>query len=107
MQLILEAQKQLATENIDVRVVSMPSWELFRDQTDDYRNEVLPPAVKKRLAVEAAAPEGWHEWVGSEGEIIGMTVFGESGPYKDLFKHFGFTVGNIVDKVKKMILLES
>jgi len=107
VQLILEAQKQLATENIDVRVVSMPSWELFRDQTDDYRNEVLPPAVKKRLAVEAAAPEGWHEWVGSEGEIIGMTVFGESGPYKDLFKHFGFTVGNIVDKVKKMILLES
>ena len=99
--------KELAVKYNDVRVVSMPSWELFRDQTKDYRNEVLPPAVAKRLAVEAAAPEGWHEWVGSEGEIMGMTLFGESGPYKDLFKHFGFTVENIVDKVKKMILLKS
>ena len=107
VQLILEAQKKLADENIDVRVVSMPSWELFRAQTDDYRNDILPPAVTKRMAVEAGAPEGWQEWVGDEGEILGMTVFGESGPYKDLFKHFGFTAENIVSKVRKMILLKS
>ena len=107
VQLILEAQKQLQTNGIDVRVVSMPSWELFRKQSQAYRDEVLPPAIKLRLAVEAAAPEGWHEWVGGAGEIIGMTQFGASAPYKDLFKHYGFTVENIVDKVNKMIAPKS
>jgi transketolase len=63
--------------------------------------------VTARLAVEAAAPQGWHEWVGSDGEIIGMTEFGESAPAKDLFKHFGFTVDNVVDKVKKMVASKS
>lgn len=103
VQLILEAQKKLQEQNIDVRVVSMPSWELFRQQEKAYRQEVLPPSVSVRLAVEAAAPAGWHEWVGSEGEIIGMTDFGASGKAKDLFKHFGFTADNIVDRVKKMV----
>ncbi len=103
VQLALEAQKKLAEEKINVRVVSMPSWELFRKQDKAYRNEVLPPSVTLRLAIEAAAPEGWHEWVGSEGEIIGMTSFGESAPAKDLFKHFGFTADNISAKVKKML----
>jgi len=101
VQLILEAQKELLTAGIDVRVVSMPSWELFRKQDKAYREEVLPKEVTIRLAVEAAAPEGWHEWVGSEGEIIGMTDFGASAPAKDLLQHFGFTVENIVNKVKK------
>ncbi len=103
VQLILAAQKPLQDAGINVRVVSMPSWELFRQQDKPYRNEILPPTAILRLAVEAAAPEGWHEWVGSEGEIIGMTSFGESAPAKDLFKHFGFTTDNIVDKVKKMV----
>jgi transketolase len=107
VQLILEAQKQLQASGIDVRVVSMPSWELFREQSPAYRDEVLPPAIKLRLAVEAAAPEGWHEWVGEKGDIIGMTQFGESAPAKDLFKHFGFTVENIVDKLNKMIAAKS
>ena len=107
VQLILEAQKQLQASGIDVRVVSMPSWELFREQDQAYRDEVLPPAIKFRLAVEAAAPEGWHEWVGENGAIIGMTQFGESAPAKDLFKHFGFTVENIVGKVNKMIAAKS
>ena len=107
VQLILDAQKQLLASGIDVRVVSMPGWELFREQSQAYRDEVLPPAIKLRLAVEAAAPEGWHEWVGEKGDIIGMTQFGESAPAKDLFKHFGFTVENIVDKVNKMIAAKS
>jgi transketolase len=103
VQLILEAQMQLLVAGIDVRVVSMPSWELFREQPETYQKEVLPPAVKLRLAVEAAAPEGWHEWVGNEGAIIGMVQFGASAPYKDLFKHYGFTVENIIAKVNEMI----
>jgi transketolase len=107
VQLILEAQQQLLTAGIDVRVVSMPSWELFREQPEIYRNEVLPPAVRRRLAVEAAAPEGWHEWVGNEGAIIGMTQFGASAPDKDLFKHYGFTAENIIDKVNKMVSRKS
>jgi transketolase len=102
VQWVLDAQKPLLEAGINVRIVSMPSWELFRKQDRTYRNEVLPPAVTARLAVEAGAPEGWHEWVGSEGEIIGMATFGESAPAKDLFKHFGFTTDNIVAKVKNM-----
>jgi transketolase len=102
VQLILEAQERLYTIGIDVRVVSMPSWELFREQSDAYRDEVLPPAIGLRLAVEAAAPEGWHEWVGDNGAVIGMTQFGASAPYKDLFKHYGFTVEHIVEQVRKM-----
>ena len=103
VQLILEAQKQLLESGTDVRVVSMPSWELFREQNQAYRDEVLPPDTRLRLAVEAAAPEGWQEWTGDEGDMIGMTEFGASAPYKDLFKHYGFTVENIMDKVNKMI----
>ena len=103
VQLVLEAQTQLQAKGINVRVVSMPSWELFRAQPQAYRDEVLPPAVKTRLAVEAAAPEGWQEWVGDTGVIIGMTQFGESAPYKDLFKHFGFITEKIVEKVNAMI----
>ena len=103
VQLILDAQKELLGEGIDVRVVSMPSWELFRKQDKAYQEEVLPKAVTVRLAVEAAAPEGWHEWVGSEGEIIGMKDFGASAPAKDLFGRFGFTVENVVSKVKHML----
>ena len=107
VQLALEAQKQLLTEGIDVRVVSMPSWELFREQPEAYRNEVLAPAISIRMAIEAAAPEGWHEWVGCKGTIIGMTTFGESGPYKDLFTHFGFTAEKVVDKIKEAISSKS
>ena len=101
---MLEAQQKLQDDGIDARVVSMPGWELFRAQTQAYRDEVLPPASHLRIAVEAAAPEGWHEWVGDRGQIIGMTQFGASAPYKDLFKHFGFTVDHIVAKAKKMTL---
>jgi len=100
--LLLEAQEQLLYDDIDVRVVSMPSWELFRQQSIAYRDEVLPPTVKLRLAVETAATLGWQEWIGEEGEIIGMNDFGASAPYKDLFQHYGFTVENVIATVKEM-----
>ncbi|MBA3827663.1 MAG: transketolase [Taibaiella sp.] len=107
VQLILDAQQPLRESGINARIVSMPSWELFREQPDTYRDEVLPPVIRFRLAVEAAAPEGWHEWIGAEGEMIGMREFGASAPSKDLFVHFGFTVENIIEKVKKMVSRKS
>ena len=76
----------------NLRVVSMPSWFLFERQSQAYRETVLPPAVRKRLAIEAAIPMGWERYVGAAGEIIGMTGWGASGPAAALAKHFGFTV---------------
>ncbi len=103
VQLVLEAQKQLHADGIEARVVSIcPAGELFRAQPQSYRDEVLPPAVTNRMAVEAAAPYGWDEWVGENGVVIGMTDFGESAPYKDLFKHYGFTAENIISKAKTL-----
>ncbi len=101
--LILEVKKELEKENINARAVSMPSWEFFRDQTDEYKEEVLPSSVKARLAVEAASPFGWCEWVGNEGAVIGITKFGSSAPAKDNFKHYGFTIEKIKDKAKELI----
>jgi transketolase len=105
--LILEAQKRLGKSGINARVVSMPSWELFRNQAPKYRESVLPAKIKKRLAVETASPFGWHEWVGDEGKVIGIDHFGASAPDVDLFKHYGFTVENIVNTAKKMIKRKS
>ena len=101
--LILQAQSQLATEGIDARVVSMPSWELFREQSEAYQQSVLPPTVTARLAVEAGSPAGWHEWVGSMGDIIGMTTFGASAPAGELFQHYGFTVDAVINRAKQIL----
>ncbi|MEW5944096.1 MAG: transketolase [Pseudomonadota bacterium] len=104
LQLVLDAQAKLAAEaKISARVVSMPSWELFREQPRSYRDDVLPPFVKARLAVEAGSPVGWCEWVGEEGGVIGMTWFGASAPGKENFRHFGFTVDRIVREAKRLI----
>jgi transketolase len=103
VELILDAQEKLALEDIDTRVVSMPSWELFREQPQDFRDKVLPPEVKLRLAVEAGSPQGWRDWVGDAGDVIGITRFGASAPYKETFGQYGFTVENIVARAKKMI----
>jgi len=103
VQLILEAQEKLAQENIDARVVSMPCWELFSEQTQDYRDQVLPPEVKTRLAVEAGSPLGWHQWLGDQGDVIGITIFGASAPAKENFKQYGFTVENVVERAKKLV----
>jgi len=101
--LILAAQEALSKINIDARVISMPSWELFRQQSPEYKQMILPKEHTARIAVEAAAQQGWQEWIGTEGIMIGMTTFGESAPAKDLFIHFGFTVENIVEKTKKIL----
>ncbi|MFH2012758.1 MAG: transketolase [Pseudomonadota bacterium] len=103
VQLIIDTQERLASDKIDARVVSMPSWELFLEQPQSYRDEVLPPKVKTRLAVEAGSPQGWHRWVGDNGDIVGITRFGASAPYKENLKNYGFSIENIVDRAKKLI----
>jgi transketolase len=103
VELIVKAQEELAKQNIDARVISMPSWELFREQPKEYRDEVLPPSIKKRVSIEAASPFGWHEWVGDEGKVIGIDRFGESAPYQELYKHFGLTVENIIATTKQVL----
>ncbi len=87
----LDAGKALQAKGVGVRVVSLPCWELFDEQPKEYRDSVLPPAVRKRLAVEAGVSQGWHKYVGTEGDIHGIDHFGASAPAKDLAKEFGFT----------------
>lgn len=101
VQIALEAQEKLAKKRIDARVVSMPSWELFKEQSKAYREKVLPSDVKVKVAVEAASPFGWQEWVGDNGLIIGIDKFGASAPYQEIYKHYGITSQNIVNKVVK------
>jgi transketolase len=101
--LIMEAQTKLEAEGISTRVVSMPSWELFEKQDAAYKEKVLPKAHRKRLAVEMASPMGWHKYTTDEGDMLGMTTFGESAPAEDLFKHFGFTVDNVVKRAKALL----
>ena len=86
----------LVKDGTKVRVVSMPSWYLFEKQDKAYRDSVLPPSVKARVAVEQAGPMGWDRYVGSEGATVTMSSFGASAPLKDLQKKFGFTVENVV-----------
>src|SRR5262249_26978411 len=81
----------LASEGINARVVSMPCSELFDRQSQSYRDEVLPPSIKARVAIEQASTLGWHRYVGDGGAIVGMHTFGASAPLKELVKKFGFT----------------
>ncbi|HWW39150.1 transketolase-like TK C-terminal-containing protein, partial [Pedobacter sp.] len=101
--LLIKAQEKLKEKSIHARVVSMPSWELFEKQSAAYKESVLPKALRKRLAVEAGSPLGWHKYVTDEGDIIGMTTFGESAPAADLYKVFGFTVDHVVEKAKGLL----
>jgi transketolase len=87
------------------RVVSMPSWELFDQQEQAYRDQVLPPAVTARVAVEQASTFGWAHYVGSTGAVIGMTTFGASAPLKVLQKEFGFTKERIVEAARQQLAL--
>jgi transketolase len=103
VQLIRLAQDALAAANVAARVVSLPSWELFREQPQAYRDEVLPPTVTTRLAVEAGSSFGWREWVGDRGEIIALDRFGASAPAGELFSQFGFTVENVVTTARKLV----
>jgi transketolase len=103
LSLIVDAKQKLEEKGKAVRVVSMPSFEIFEQQDQAYRDSVLPPNLRRRLAVEAGAPMSWYRWVGPEGDIIGMTTFGASGKYEDLMKHFGFSVDNVVDRALKVL----
>ncbi len=96
----LAAQKILAEQNRQVRVVSLPSWEIFDEQPREYRDEVLPPSVTRRLSVEAGVSQGWERYVGSEGRSIAIDHFGASAPAGRLFAEFGFTPENIAAKAR-------
>ncbi|MDQ0340962.1 transketolase [Caldalkalibacillus uzonensis] len=101
--LVMEAKQQLEQEGIAVRVVSMPSWELFEQQSDSYKAQVLPPELKKRLAVEMAYPLGWERYVGDEGDVLGITTFGASAPGSKVMEEYGFTVSNVVQRAKALL----
>ena len=100
--LCLAAKDMLSVQGVDARVVSMPSWDLFRAQSQSYRDEVLPPGVRARLSVEAGASQGWLEWVGDAGGVIAMSGFGASAPAKVSFEKFGFTPENIARRAAKL-----
>jgi transketolase len=101
--LCLDAYEKLTAEGIAARVVSMPCFELFEQQTQEYKDSVLPPSVKSRVGVELGVEQGWHKYIGDNGVFIGMTGFGASAPAGVLMKHFGFTVENVVAAAKKVI----
>ncbi len=103
LQWVVAAQEKLQLEGIAARVVSMPSWELFERQPADYRCLVLPPNVKKRIAIEAAAPLGWSHYVTDEGAILAMTGFGASAPFTVLMREFGFTTERVVAVAKALL----
>lgn len=98
----LDAQRSLLANGVDVRVVSMPCIELFRNQSAEYIESILPQSVVKRVAVEAASPFGWHEWVGHQGRVVGMRSFGASAPFEVLYKEFGITVEAVVEAVSSI-----
>jgi transketolase len=101
--LIVAAQKKLSEMNIAVRLISMPSWELFDDQSNDYKNSVIPHDIPARLAVEAGITMGWRKYVGDAGVILGIDHFGASAPGPVVMKEFGFTVENVVDKALALL----
>jgi len=103
--LCVTAYEQLQAEGIKARVVSMPSWGIFEAQSDEYKRQVLPPAVKARVSVEAAATFGWSQYVGPTGKMIGMHSFGASAPIKDVLKKFGFTTEKVVEAAREAIAL--
>lgn len=101
--LALEAQEALRKKNIKARVVSMPCWELFDEQPQEYRDTVLPSHVKARLAIEAASPQGWRRFVGDAGEVLGINHFGASAPGKVVMEKYGFTVENVCKRVNELL----
>jgi transketolase len=101
--LCLEARDQLALEGRHARVISMPSWELFEQQSREYRDDVLPPAVTARVAVEQASTFGWERYVGLDGAIVGMHTFGASAPLKALQQKYGFTPERLVEEARAQV----
>jgi transketolase len=96
----LGAKVALKQKGVDARVVSMPSWEVFEEQPDEYKESVLPKAVRKRVAIEAGSTFGWERYTGLDGAVIGMKGYGASAPFAKLFDKYGFTVENVVQVVE-------
>jgi len=105
--LAVNAHEILLAEGIHSRVVSMPSWDIFENQTQAYRDSVLPPQVKARVAVEQASTFGWERYVGTDGHVIGMKTFGASAPLKELQKKFGFEPEQVVAAAKEQLAKNS
>jgi transketolase len=101
--LAVEAQKALLADGIDAMVVSMPSWDLFEKQSKEYKQSVFPASVTKRLAIEMGSSLGWHKYVGLDGEVLGIDTFGASAPGPKVMAEYGFTVENVVARVKAML----
>jgi transketolase len=101
--LAVEAQKTLASEGVQVSVVSMPSWDRFEEQSKEYKESVLPKSVKKRLGIEVGASMGWHKYVGDEGDVLAIDKFGASAPGDLIMEKYGFSVNNVVARVKALL----
>jgi len=101
--LVVQAHETLRAEGIRSRVVSMPSWEIFDHQTQEYRDSVLAPDVEARVAVEQASTLGWERYVGTSGRVIGMNTFGASAPLKELQRKFGFEPDQVVAAAKDLL----
>jgi transketolase len=100
---VVQAHEQLLAEGIRSRVISMPSWDIFEHQTQEYRDGVLLPKVKARVAVEQGSTLGWDRYVGAEGRVIGMHTFGASAPLKELQKKFGFEPDRVVAVAREVL----
>jgi transketolase len=98
-----DARAMLADRNVRSRVISLPSWELFEEQSQSYRDEVIPPAVSARVCIEAASPLGWERYAGEAGAIIALDRFGASAPAKDVFQHLGFTPERVADEAERVL----
>jgi transketolase len=101
--LIVSAQQKLAEQGVAVRTVSMPSWELFNAQPQTYRDEILPPLIHARLAVEAGVSQGWHRYIGDSGDVIALERFGASAPSRIVFEKLGYTVENVVARATALL----
>jgi transketolase len=99
----IEAANKLREKGVAARVVSMPSWELFDKQPEAYRDQVLPPEINTRVAVEAGATQGWHRYLGNKAAVIGIDHFGASAPYKILYEKFGITADRVVEKALQLL----
>ena len=103
VEIVLAAAEKLKEKKLAVRVVSMPSWELFEKQSGDYRRQVLPADIKAKIAVEAGSPQGWERYVGEMGEIIGIDHFGASAPFEILYEQFGITADHVVGTAMELV----
>jgi transketolase len=101
--LAIEAYEKLSAKGVKARVVSMPSWELFEQQPEEYRDRVIPPEVTARISVEQGSTLGWALYLGSSGRAIGMKTFGASAPLKELQRKFGFTPESLLDAAEQLL----